>query len=182
MDDVRQVALDGGRALLVRPAHRDDVADLEHLYAGLDVEDRFRRFFSAYRPDRAFFEHMADAAARGDVQLVAVITQPDGRDELVGEAGYAVLPNGDGELAITVAKPWRGWLGPFLLDALVEAAAARGIPNLEADVLATNQPMLALTRARRAVRMKGCDWSIVRTLIATGAAARAGGACAPRQP
>ena len=46
----------------------------------------------------------------------------DGDDRtLVGEAGYTLLSDGDGELAITVDPEWRGWLGSWLLDALVDA-------------------------------------------------------------
>ena len=68
---------------------------------------------------------------------------------------------------MVVAKRWRGWLGPYLLDALVETAAVAGVPNLEADVLTINQPMLALLRARRSVVMEDEDWSVVRLIIGT---------------
>lgn len=56
-----------------------------------------------------------------------------GGARIVGEASYELLPNGAGELAITVAADQRGWIGPYLLDAMVEAAAAGGVPNVEAD-------------------------------------------------
>ena len=36
----------------------------------------------------------------------------------------------------------------MLLDALVAAAAARGVPNLQADILASNVRMLALVADR----------------------------------
>ena len=52
-----------------------------------------------------------------------------------------------------MAHAWRGWLGPYLLDALVSAARDRGVPGLEADVLVTNQPMLALLRSRGCATM-----------------------------
>lgn len=37
----------------------------------------------------------------------------------VAETFYEPLSNGDGELEITVATDWRGWLGPFLFVALL---------------------------------------------------------------
>ena len=78
-----------------------------------------------------------------------------GREErLVAEAGYARLPDGNGEFALTIASGWRGWLGPYLLDALVAAAAARGVPNLQADILLTNVRMLALVKQRGYVTLR----------------------------
>ena len=60
----------------------------------------------------------------------AIIAMP----QVAGLAGYALLANGNGELGITTAAAWRGWLGPYLLDLLVEVAHAEGVPNIEADV------------------------------------------------
>ena len=47
----------------------------------------------------------------------------------MGEANYELLPDGDGELGMAVARDWRGWLGAYLLDTLVDAAAARACPT-----------------------------------------------------
>ncbi len=104
-------------------------------------------------------------------ELVGVGDDDDRR--IVAEASYELLPNRDGELAITVDAGWRGWLGPYLLDALVATAAAHGVPNLEADILVSNGPMIALVRSRGYVTMPRPDWSIMRVLI--GAASRAPG-------
>jgi RimJ/RimL family protein N-acetyltransferase len=163
----RHVVLPDGRAVDVRPVQLDDLDGLEALYAGLDLEDQYRRFFTAYHPRRAFLEHLATMADRGGFGLVAVVRSADGTEELVGECGYSVLPNGDGELGITVAAPWRGWLGPYLLDTLLSVAADRGVPNLEAEVLVANGPMLALARSRDCVVMDHPDLSVVRVLIGT---------------
>jgi RimJ/RimL family protein N-acetyltransferase len=166
--DERVVDLGRGRVLTVRAVRPDDVDALVALYDGLDADARYRRFFCAYRPRRPFFEQMATVADRGGAGLVAVLATADGPPQLVAEAGYVPLPNGDGELALAVAAAWRGWLGPYLVDALATVAAARGVPNLEADVLVTNGPMLAVLRARGCVVMDHPDWSTVRLLIGTG--------------
>jgi hypothetical protein len=135
--------LPGGDVLTVRSVTPADVDGLVALYDGLSEDDRYRRFFSGFRPPRSFFERLVNVGERGGYGLVATAGS-DGDvvagARIVGEASYELLPNGDGELAITVAADQRGWIGPYLLDALVEAAAARGVPNLEADVLATNGP------------------------------------------
>ena len=161
----RRIRLGDGE-LQIRPIENRDVPGLAALYDGLDPDDRYRRFFSAYHPPSAFFERLTTVAERSGVGLVAVWVPGGGStEEIVADAEYEMLPNGDGELAITVAASWRGWLGPWLLDALLDAARARGVPNLEADVLATNGPMLALARARGCVSLDRGDWSVVRVLI-----------------
>ncbi len=87
-------------------------------------------------------------------------------ETVAGEAGYAIRPDGDGDLAVTVAAPWRGWLGPYLLDVVVRHAAAVGMTNLQADVLLENGPMLSLLRRRDPVAM-GHDEGAVRLSIGT---------------
>ncbi len=161
----RSIRLGDGRTLAIRAVEPADVDSLVALYAALDQQDSHSRFFSVFRPDRAFFERMTTVADRGGFGLVVTVTGEAGSEELVAEAGYTPLPNGDGELAITVAAPWRGWVGPYLLDALLEAAGERGVPNLEADVLVTNGPMLALFRSRGYATLDHPDATVMRVVI-----------------
>jgi len=162
----RRVMLPGARTLSIRPMTPSDAEGLVALYSGLNDEDVYRRFFSGHAPPETFVEKMTHVAERGGFGLIAVMEDKDGEREIVGEATYDLLPNGDAELGITVAKKARGWLGPYLLDALVEAAAARGVPNLEADVLVTNGRMLAMLRARGYAVVEH-DPAIVRVAIGT---------------
>ena len=161
----RSLPLSDGRRMEIRPVAPTDVDALGLLYSGLSQDDLHLRFFAAYRPPRSFFERMATVASRGGFGIVATV--PDPIPRIVGEAQYAVLDNGDGELAITVAPDWRGWLGPLLLDALLAAAAARGVPNLEAEILVENRSMLALVRARGYATIDHEDFSVVRVLLGT---------------
>lgn len=135
-----------GRTLTVRTVTVADVAGLDALFEGLSDDDRYYRFFGMSHPGRKFLEQMCRAEAEGGYRLVAVVAGAE--DEIVAEAGYALLPDGNGEFSLTIAAGWRGWLGPYLLDALVAAAAARGVPNLQADILADNRCMLALVSQR----------------------------------
>jgi hypothetical protein len=140
------VLLADGRTLTVRTVTGADVDGLDALFEGLSDEDRYRRFFGFSHPGRRFLEQMTRAAAEGGYRLVAIVSGAE--DKLVAEAGYYALPDGNGEFALTVAAGWRGWLGPYLLDALVAAAAARGVPGLQADILVENDPMFALVSSR----------------------------------
>jgi hypothetical protein len=164
----RSIPLRDDRHIVIRPVRRGDAEQLMALYEALDDDDRYRRFFSISEPPLAFFEDMESVGDRGGARVVAVLGGPwPVEDRIIGEAGYVPVPNGDGELAIAVARRWRGWLGPSLLDALVKTAAAAGVPNLEADVLTVKGPMLALLRSRGSVVMEHQDWNVVRMLIAT---------------
>ncbi len=146
------VSLSGGRTLTVRTVTGADADGLQALFEGLPDEDRYYRFFGMSHPGRRFIEQLTRAEQDGGYRLVAVVSGRE--DRLVAEGGYALLPDGNGEFALTIATGWRGWLGPYLLDALVTAAAARGVPNLEADILLTNVRMLALVRQRGYVTLK----------------------------
>jgi hypothetical protein len=149
--------------LVVRRLETTDVDGLGALYAGLGARDRHRRFFAQFTPRREWIATwIARCTGEGD-GLVAV--DPAGR--VVGEAGYVRREDGDGEFSLTVDEAWRGWLGGFLLDVLVELAAARGVPNLVADVLTENAPMRALARRRDAVVSGESDLCVQHVVIGT---------------
>lgn len=150
----------------IRPIRPDDAVGLCELFAGLSDDDAHRRFFTASRPPPEFVSRMAavnESPGRG-FGLVAVAD--DGR--IVGEAGYTVLADGDGELGITVAADCRGGLGWVLLRMLKVAARRRGVRNLQAEILTSNQPMLSLVRRAAYAVMSRADWTTVRVVFGTG--------------
>jgi Acetyltransferase (GNAT) domain len=157
------VSLPDGRTLTIRTVTEADVEGLYRLFEGLGDEDRYYRFFNMSHPSRKWLEKLARAEDDGGYRLVAILSGPE--ESLVAEAGYAILPDGDGEFALTVAPPWRGWLGPYLLDALVAAATARGVPNLQAEVLLVNVRMLALLARRGYVTLEYDQFSERRVAI-----------------
>jgi hypothetical protein len=163
---LRRVAL-GTEELVIRVPVPSDRGPLAALFDSLSFEDRYLRFFSAFRPDDKFIDRLVVANDDGVCEILAVVTNPDGQPHVVGEAGAWPLGNGNGELGITVARDRRGWLGPYLLDALLELSAANGIPNLEADVMTTNRRMLSLLR-ERGVAVVGHDgFTSTRLVIST---------------
>jgi ribosomal protein S18 acetylase RimI-like enzyme len=146
----------------------EDGQGLIDLFAGLGDEDLYYRFFSGHAPPESFVERMARVEERGGFGLVAVMEAPGRDPRLVAEASSEPLPDGNGELGITVAEDARGWLGPFLLDALVEEAASRGVPGIEADVLVMNRRMLSLLRRRGFAVLEHSDRpATVRVVIGT---------------
>jgi hypothetical protein len=138
------IDLPKGRSLTVRAATLDDLEGMKRLYQELGPADRYRRFFSAFDPDRELIERWVRAPEAGGVRIVA----EDETGRIVADGGYARLPNGDAEFDLTVARDRRGWLGPYLLDVLLVHAADHGIPNLEAEVLDENSRMRALIHDR----------------------------------
>jgi hypothetical protein len=122
---------------------------LDDLYRSLSATDLRRRFFTATHPSRHVVEKWAATGEGAGFGVIAVEHQKVLR--AVAEAGYAVLDDGFGELAVTVAPDWRGWLGPYLIEVLVEHAAACGIPGLKAEVLADNTIMRRVLSHRGAV-------------------------------
>jgi GNAT superfamily N-acetyltransferase len=160
-----------GQTLTVRTVTEADVDGLDALFQGLSNDDRHHRFFSLRPPARTFVEQMTRAEDEGGYRLVAVASGP--QDALVAEAGYAILPDGDGEFGLTVAAGWRGRrLGRYLLDAIVAAAAARGVPNLQADIMLGNTGMLALVRDRGYITLHRDEFSDMRIAIDAAQPAR----------
>ncbi len=164
---IRAVDLADGRSLAVRRAGKDDLAAVQALYGRLSVEDLRRRFFVGHRPNDRITARWLTVGERGGASLVAEVVEADGSSTIVAEAGYALLDDGDGELAITVDPAWRGWLGGWLLDILAEVAAGNGVENLQADVLVENRAMLAVLRYRGHAAVDHPDWNTVRLVVST---------------
>ena len=114
---------------------------------------------------------MSRAEDEGGCRLVAVV--PGAEDALVAEAGYVILSDGDGAVALTVAPGWRGRrLGRYLLGAIVAAAAARGVPNRQVVIMLGNAPMLALVRDRGYLTVHRDEFSDMRIAIDAAQPAR----------
>jgi len=160
------IPLDNGvilRAEHITPEHR---AALEALYASLSSADLHWRFFAGSRPPPHFFETWSSIEAEGGFDVGAFVDDGD-ETILVGEAGYALLASGDGELGMAVGPAYRGWLGPWLLDVLMRHAADRGVPNMQALVLIENSAMLSLAERRGYAVLDHPEWGTVRLTMST---------------
>lgn len=155
------IVLDRDRSLKLRHSAEADGAALAALYRRLSPQDLYLRFFTAGIPPQRWFDQWASIGDRGGCGLLVVETVR-GESTVVAEAGYSLLCNGDGELGIAVDPKARGWLGPWLLDALLRHADARGVPNIQALVLSGNHSMVALAKSRGTATASTADWSTIR--------------------
>lgn len=154
VERVEEFEVDGGRSLVIRPTTVEDAERLDSLYLALDRGDLRKRFFTSWSPKGHWSRTWASVAERGGHGVIAIVRSglTAGVDEVVvGEAGYALRHDGDGDLAVTVHPDWRGWLGAYLVERLVEHAARHGIVNLQADVLLENAAMRRVFEHRGAV-------------------------------
>lgn len=167
VDWVVSVELPDGRWLRVRHACSADRDLLVALYRRLPPHDLWLRFFTAAAPSPSFLERWVNIADHGGLLLLAFVEERSGRTSLVGEAGYSLLADGDGELGITIDPAWRGWLGPWLLAVLLREAASHAIPNLQAVVSLENRPMLSTLRRRHPAVVEQDAFDEIRLVLST---------------
>ena len=109
----------------------------------------YRRFFSPKKDlTAAELEQLTDVDFS---QVVALVVTAQGRDGeiLIGGGRYARDGMGSvsAELAFTTDSNYRGGgIATSILRHLVQIAREAGVSRFEADVLAENQPMLAVFR------------------------------------
>ena len=129
-------------AVCIREIHAGDEDAITRLLIGLDAESRRRRWFTGAADVGRAASWAAHPERFSAVGLLAIV---DG--ELVGHAVLVALADGRGEVAFEVAAPWRHHgIAGALLERLLEAAAARGLHEVYADVLPENADMLAVLR------------------------------------
>jgi GNAT superfamily N-acetyltransferase len=145
------VTLADGTRVTLRHIRPGDAPELQRAFARLSPESRYRRFFGG-------MSELGDAAARylcevdgnDHVAIVATLESPDLKGERGVGVGRFVRQRDEpavAEAAITVVDDMqRKGLGRALAMALAEAARERGVRTFRADVLADNEPMVAIMR------------------------------------
>jgi len=146
----RMIHLKNGAAVWLRPIRPEDAPGLIDLYERLSSETVYQRFFSpagSLSWARAYVFASVDYDDR-----FAVVAERDAEPpRLIGVARYERMPTAAAlaEIALVVEDRWqRLGLGTLLLDEILAEAAAHGIRELRADVLAHNRPMLRLLAQR----------------------------------
>ncbi len=131
-----------GAELLIRPARITDERALQELMYSLSNESCYRRFLT-YKKTHPH-EEMQDLVNQDYEQSMALVACVPGTEEIIGVVRYDVVPATRlGDVAFVVRDDWQGkGVGTLLMRRIREAAVARGIPGFQADVLATNKPML----------------------------------------
>lgn len=131
-----------GAELVIRPARITDERALQELMYSLSNDSCYRRFMS-YKKVHPH-EEMQDLVNLDYEQNMALVACVPGTEEIIGVVRYDVEPATRlGDVAFVVRDDWQGkGVGTLLMRRIREAAAARGLPGFQADVLATNKPML----------------------------------------
>jgi RimJ/RimL family protein N-acetyltransferase len=141
--------LKDGTPVTIRAIRHDDGNTILEAFKNLDRDSVYRRSFS---PKKDLME--ADLEQLTDVdfsQVVALVVTTQGEDgeTLIGGGRYARdgIGSVEAELAFTTEGNYRGvGIATLILRHLVRVAREAGVSRFEADVLADNEPMLAVFR------------------------------------
>jgi len=139
--------LRSGQVLKLRPIRPED-ADLERAFvAGMSDESRYRRFMQhlpALTPQ--MLARFTQVDYDRELALIALAGDPPA-ETIVAVARYVGnLDHESAEFAIAVTDAWHGrGLGRATMQVLIECARRRGFRRLVGVVLASNEPMLALS-------------------------------------
>jgi acetate---CoA ligase (ADP-forming) len=158
---VRDVLLRDGLTLRLQAPTPMDYEDIRAFYDGLSPESRYLRFHGFGRTD---IVARADADASG-VDRLALIGRHGGR--VMAAACYVGLREpGVAEVAFAVADDDQGrGIGMRMLEQLAELAAERGIRRFDAEVMASNRPMLRVfAHGGFAVRRRGSAGEVTVSL------------------
>jgi len=137
-----------GRAVNVRAMRTTDEAELVQAFSRMSDDARYMRFMRFVRePNLDRVRKALASFPESGFGIVATIPAADGID-IVGSATYLVGNDRTScEFAINVATEFGGaGLASTLMHALIGAAKARGLSEMDGYVLAMNQPMLRLAR------------------------------------
>lgn len=141
--------LKDGTPVTIRAIRHDDGNTILDAFKRLDRDSVYRRFFSPKKElTVAELEQFTDVDFS---QVVALVVTAHGKDGeiLIGGGRYARDGMGSfsAELAFTTDTNYRGGgIATLILRHLVRIAQEAGLSRFEADVLAENQPMLAVFR------------------------------------
>lgn len=143
----RRIQLPSGVNVIIRPIRPED-ADKEQLFVRqLSPRSRYFRFMQALKEltPEMLVRFTAPDYDR-EMALVALLEERGQEGEQIAVARYTMTANGKScEFALVVGDDWhkRG-IGTLLMEALMEAARARGLRRMEGDVLTENVQMLRL--------------------------------------
>ncbi len=134
-DFERQVTLDDGRIVYVRPVVPGDAVLLASAVAEADADTLYHRFFNpAIRLDKKRLRFLTEVDYERRFALVAFA-----RGEGVAIARFEPAGDGLAEIAVVVKPEWRQiGLATALFDLLEDAAIERRVNQLEALFLPNN--------------------------------------------
>ena len=146
---VARETLKDGTLVTIRAIRLDDADALLKAFNNLDRESVYRRFFSPKKElTDAELAQLTDVDFSRVVALLVTKETVEG-EVLMGGGRYATdnPSSGQAEVAFVTGGDYRGLgIASHILRHLVRIAHDAGVAHFEADVLAENQPMLAVFR------------------------------------
>jgi acetyltransferase len=143
------IGLDGSRFEL-RPIEAGDYPLLTSFVRRLSFGTRYFRYGrGSFQPSDDELRSMCTPDLEHAVHLILLRSSDE--HQLVVGSGRLVYEPGQrrSELTLTVSDSWqRRGVGRRLLDRLIDTARQRGHEEIMAQILATNEPMLALVKRR----------------------------------
>ncbi|NIR43604.1 MAG: N-acetyltransferase [Gemmatimonadetes bacterium] len=165
-----------GERVHIRAIVPDDKAGIVDLFNRLSPETRYFRFLGAKTClTDAELVYLTELDFVRQAALVAELT-PDGSPRIVGVARYAAPPadplaRPEVALAVDDQEQGRG-IGTLLLTHLARLAAAQGITEFDAYLLAENERMLSLFR-RCGFEIDGAvDGNVMRLVLTVPGSSR----------
>jgi GNAT superfamily N-acetyltransferase len=140
-----------GTAVTIRAIHRDDRGKVVAAFMNLGRESIYTRFFTHKSSlSEKELQQLTDVDFHHVVALVVTARMEDGETIIAGAryvADDAPRPCRRAEMAFTTDEDHRGrGIARLLLQHLARIARENGVSQLQADVLAGNQPMLTVFR------------------------------------
>jgi len=140
----RNHRLADGRSVVIRPIRPEDEAAERAFLDGLCTATKQRRFMHLARSvDEGLLRYFTHVDSERHLAFVC-----EAGSAIVGDARCVANPDGRScELGIVVADDWHHTgVAQLLMDALLNAARARGFERMQGIVLADNRDMLDFTR------------------------------------
>jgi RimJ/RimL family protein N-acetyltransferase len=143
-EEERDVTLENGARVVVRPTKASDVRGIQELFYSLSPDDVYTRFFnclSSLSVDKA--QHLCSVSYDDEMAFVAVTGEPE-HEEVVGSSCYYLNHTTNlADVAYMIRPGWKGLgLATLFQERLTEYARARGVRGFTADVLMANKSML----------------------------------------
>ena len=143
----RQATLRNGTPVRIRVVRPDDKDKIVAAFGKLDQASIYTRFFSFKKELTA--DDLRVLSADDSTGVALVVTAGSGADEIVIAGCRYVVAAADGnptaEVAFTVEEDYQGQgIAGMLLATLVEIGREHGILRFQAEVLASNAPMLGV--------------------------------------
>jgi acetyltransferase len=137
--------LPDGLVVRVRPIRPEDAEMEQSFVRHLSANSRHFRFMNGLKElTREMLVRFTQIDYDRELALLALVAR-DGVETEIAVARYTRSDASSAHLALVVADEWQGrGIGRRLLETIIEAARARGVTRLEAELLADNLPIQAL--------------------------------------